>query len=437
MPESPEPKSKKKHHHPRHAHRSRSHESAHANHDQHRSDAIPDHPLIPRNTAVVDTQAGLESLIEKLRNAERFAYDSEFIGELSYHPRICLIQTATPEGVWLIDPLKKLDLSSFWDLIADRTVQKLVHAGQQDLEPVYRLIGRPAANVFDVQIAAGFSGLAYPAGLSKLVREILGVHLGKGFTFTHWDQRPLSAVQLRYAADDVRYLPAMHEKLVQTLGAMGHLNWASEESEAMCNPALYQGDPTADWSRIRGVSSLSGQSAAVLRELYIWREQAAKRYDLPPRSYLRDEIILEMSRKPVRGISDLPRVRGLPKPVEQEEGQNIVEASQRGLHSPDVEQLVQAQRVEETPAERFDSDALWSAVQAWCYGRKIDPSLVASRQEVVRWLKDCREQKATVDAKFLHGWRREMIGSLLTRALRGEEIICLGWKDGTLYSDSR
>src|SRR5437899_383229 len=83
----------------------------------------------------------------------------------------------------------------------------------------------PAANVFDTQVAAGMIGLAYPSGLSKLVRELVGVRLGKGFTFTHWDQRPLTAVQIRYAADDVRYLPALRESIGQKLDVLGHMRW--------------------------------------------------------------------------------------------------------------------------------------------------------------------------------------------------------------------
>ena len=127
----------------------------------------------------------------------------------------------------LIDPLAGIDLRPFWELLCDPSVEKIVHAGQQDIEPVVRHLGRAPANIFDTQIAAGLAGLPYPVSLSKLVNELAGAKLGKGLTFTHWDQRPLSAMQLRYAADDVRYLPRVHVRARPTSRkSSGHAEWA-------------------------------------------------------------------------------------------------------------------------------------------------------------------------------------------------------------------
>src|SRR5215208_4533943 len=311
---------------PRHDYRARSHESAHAL-DQGKPAVIPDLPLVPKNQpGLLSTASEVEELIAHLRAEGRFAYDSEFIGELTYHPKICVIQVATASRVALIDALAETDLKPFWELIADPSLEKIVHAGQQDLEPVFRFLDRPPANIFDTQLAAGFVGLSYPAGLSKLVRELLGVHLGKGFTFTHWDHRPLTSVQLRYAADDVRYLPGLHAAIVAKLNELGHLKWAKEESAARCDESLYRADPAMDYTRIRGSNVLSSSGQAVLRELYIWRETAAKRHDTPPRSYLRDDILMELARKPVSEVAGLAKVRGLPRPVENEEGEAMVEA---------------------------------------------------------------------------------------------------------------
>ena len=221
---STDPSKHRRHISYRSAHRAKSHESAHAEEAPPSAATQINHPLVPQGSStLVTTESQLTELIGHLQSSGRFAYDSEFIGELTYIPKLCLIQVASAERIGLIDPLAGLNLKPFWELIADPAVEKIVHAGQQDLEPVCRELGRAPANVFDTQIAAGFIGLPYPLSLSKLINETAGVKLGKGLTFSHWDQRPLSAMQLRYAADDVRYLVLAREKIGQRLdGARPH-----------------------------------------------------------------------------------------------------------------------------------------------------------------------------------------------------------------------
>lgn len=428
---SQDPAKPDKRRNPRHDYRARAHASAHAEGENHVHAAIPDHPLIPKGQAdLITTQAALVDLIAQLRAAGSFAYDSEFIGELSYHPKLCLIQVAIPSRISLIDPLAEVDLAQFWELLADPAIEKIVHAGEQDIEPVHRLTGIAAANLFDTQIAAGFIGLAYPVGLSKLVKEIIGVALGKGFTFTHWDQRPLSLVQMRYAADDVRYLPALRAEIGRRLENTGHAAWATEECQALCDPLRYEVDPLADFTRLRGATSLPPQNAAVLRELFLWREHAAHNHDTPPRSYLRDEILVDMARKPPTELEHLKRVKGLPRPVEAEEGSPIIEAVQRGLATPEEDRPI-LHLPEETPTERFAIDALWDLVQTWCHGRSIDPAIVASRNEIARFMRERFAGRAS-NAPILRGWRGELLGQHLLDFLASRKELTLRWTDGAL-----
>ena len=313
MPSSDQPhRSKGRFHHARAAHRARAHESAHAedNNGEAEKAPRPSHPLVPGGpAAVITTDEQLDELIAHLRSAGSFAYDSEFIGEMTYFPRLCLIQAATAQRVALVDPLAGVELRPFWELLADASVEKVVHAGQQDVEPVWRHIGREARNVFDTQIAAGFVALPYPLSLSKLVGELTGAKLGKGLTFSHWDQRPLSSMQLRYAADDVRYLPLAREELRKRLDATGRAGWAAEECAAMTDPVLYRFDPDSSYLRVRGATSLHAKNLGVLRELTIWRNAAARAEDVPPRTFLRDEILIDLSRQPVKAVEKLDRVR--------------------------------------------------------------------------------------------------------------------------------
>jgi ribonuclease D len=407
-------------------HRARSHESAHAE-DSAPETKIPQHPLIPHNTAdLVTTQVGLDALIADLRAAGRFAYDSEFIGELTYRPKLCVIQVASSQRVSLIDPLTEINLSNFWELICDPSIQKIVHAGSQDVEPVVRHIGKEPANLFDTQIAAGFAGLSYPIALSRLVMEICGAKLGKGATFTHWDQRPLSAMQLRYAADDVRYLPAVHDAISRKLDALGHVEWNREECAAMCDASQYVFNPETNYLRVRGATSLTSQGMAILRELTIWRDAAARTEDVPPRSLLKDEILLEMSRNPVRTKERFARVRGLPRPIESTYGQQIIDATLRALALPPA-QMPHHHHHEPSPSERFRADALWAAAQAICAGKGIDPALATNRGEIVELDRRLAQNESTDDLHLMQGWRRAALGQALLDLSAGKRQFNLKW----------
>jgi len=155
---------------------------------------VIDHPLVVQGPpAMVDTPEALAELVEKLRGEPRFGFDTEFIGEESFYLRFCVVQVSTPDGLTLIDALAPgMDLLPFWELVADPSIEKIVHAGLQDLEPVARLTGRPPAAVYDT--------------LKNLCLEALEADLGTSGKFSQWDRRPLTPLQQGYAANDVRYL---------------------------------------------------------------------------------------------------------------------------------------------------------------------------------------------------------------------------------------
>jgi ribonuclease D len=431
----------------RSAHRARSHESAHAEDNQEPEadandssrPAAPANPLVPRGDAkLIDDQAGLESLIADLRKSGSFAYDTEFIGELTYHPMLCLVQVATTERVTLLDPMAHgIDLRPLWELLADESVQKIVHAGQQDVEPVARHFDgkQGARGMIDTQIAAGFAGMAYPVALSKLVSELIGVRLGKGLTFTHWDQRPLSAVQLRYAADDVRYLPAVWDVLRRRLDDLGHAQWAQQECEAMCEPSQFGFDPDASYARVRGAGNLSNNQLAVLRELTIWRDAAARRANVPARALVRDEVLLDMSRSPIKQTEKLARVRGLPRPVESEHGRAIVEATLRALSNPPAG-LAIPRAPEPTPTERFRADSLYAAACVMCASGSIDPALVASRQDIGEFFRRATSNESIDDLALMKSWRRQVLGEPLLEVLRGSRREQFRWENDRLTGGS-
>ena len=318
---------------------------------------------------------------------------------------------ATPQKVFLLDPMVGLDLSPFWELIVDPGIEKIVLAGQQDFGPAAQQTGRAPANVMDVQIAAGFIEAEYPRSLVRLLAEFVGVAVGKGHTFTHWDNRPLSPSQMRYAADDVRYLPAARDVIGKRLAELGRTAWAREECAATLEDlSLYQVAPEALYQRVRGRERLWPQGLAILRELAIVRDRAARREDVPTRTLVKDAILVAMARHPAKHVDDLDTIKGLPRPVEYTYGPQIVEATARALALPKDQWPAGEPGESESMHDRVDK--ILTAIAAFCTERSIAPSLVATRKDIahaLRWLAGAQSQPPP---RLLRDWRKELLGDL-------------------------
>lgn len=404
--------------------RSRAHEQAH---DQSAAASAVEctHAMVYRGKPdLIENDEALFRLIERLREAGSFAFDSEFIGELSYVPRLCLIQIATSREIALIDPLANLDLMPFWQLLADSSVEKIVHAGAQDVEPVTRHLERPAAGVVDTQIAAGFAHLPYPISLRRLVLQTLDVKLGKGLTFSHWDQRPLSAQQLRYAADDVRYLPAVWAQLKTSLHNSQKLEWIAAECEAMCHNSPYQFDPHGSYLRVRGAGTLDGRGLGVLLELARWRDAAARAADLPPRTFLRDEILIELCRKMPETLEQLQKIQGLPRTIRAGHETALLQCIVEGRTNPVAEQP--GRKSDELPQVQFDNDALHAIAQSICAVQGIDPQLALTRSDVAELRRNLDNGQELAGLRIMQTWRRNAVGDALVAVATGSSRIALG-----------
>ena len=392
------------------------------------------HLLVSRRAVeMITTAAALREFIAHARDVGSVAYDSEFIGELTYRPVICLVQLATHERIALVDPIAAtggdgLDLLPLWDLIADERVEKVVHAGEQDLEPVVRFSGKPPARVFDLQVAAGFCGYGYPLSLAKLVATTVGVTLTKGHTFTNWQARPLTSSQLRYAADDVRYLPAIRASLGREVEARGHGDAMAEEMTRMCDAGRYVFDAAVQVNRVRGGGALEGKSASVLRELVIWRDEVAKSANLPPRVVVKDEVVVDIARLMPKSVDKLDRVKGLPKPVEAEHGGEIIDAVSRGLAVGVAARVDSEDTREMTPRQKFQADAAMNAMSLLCAGSGVDVQLAASRADLMEFLYWRLRGMSGDTPRLMAGWRAKVIGEPLLKMLNGQASIKLTWK---------
>src|SRR5256885_4107882 len=149
--------------------------------------------------------AALAATARALAAAPEVSLDTEGDSLHHYPERLSLVQLATPEGVWLVDPLALPDLTPLAPVFAGQSPVVVVHAGDNDLSHLKRRYGFAFRSIFDTSIAARFLG-GKALGLDTLLETWLGVTLPPSRQRDDWSVRPLSASQLAYAAADVQHL---------------------------------------------------------------------------------------------------------------------------------------------------------------------------------------------------------------------------------------
>lgn len=368
----------------------------------------------------VDDEALLERLVAEIATESRVGVDTEFLREKTYHPRLCLVQVATSRGIWLVDPLKGLDLRPLGAALAAPGLQVVVHAGRQDLEIFHDQLGAVPTDVLDVQLAAGFAGHGASLPYGRLVELTLGATLVKGEAYTDWCQRPLTEAQLRYAADDVRYLLDIADALVDALRSLGRLSWAEEEMASLSDAASYEPRPGDAWRRVAGRGSLSGRQTAALREVARWREEAASRRDLPRGWVVKDPTLVEIARRSPSSVEGLKKIRGLNAREAEKSGRDILAALERGRSAPPVESGAVPPRSAQIQA-RMVSGLADAVVRARCEAAGIATELVATRSELEAVLADVLAGRIE-DGKhrLLTGWRRELAGDAVIDLVKGK-----------------
>jgi ribonuclease D len=237
-----------------------------------------------------------------------------------------------PDGaVWLVDPLALSDLTPLAPLFADPGRTLVLHAGDNDLVHLKRRYGLGFTSVFDTAIAGRFLG-GKALGLDVLLETYLGVTLPPSRQKDDWSERPLSPAQLAYAAADVQHLFALKARMAEELARVGRLAWVEEECAALAaQPAPEKAvDPDA-WLGVKGARDLPARGMAVLRELWILREQLARAADRPPFKILNEETLLRVAQALPADSTALGAIPGVTPRVLGRWGAAIQAAVERAL----------------------------------------------------------------------------------------------------------
>lgn len=372
----------------------------------------------------------LEQLVDRLRGSRFLALDTEFLTEKNYFPRLCLVQVAAGDVVAAVDPLECPDLTPLGELLSS-DVELVLHAGDQDLAILSRVLGQVPETIFDTQIAAAFLGLGDSVGYTRLVESCCDTRLKRSRAYTDWGRRPLDREQIEYALDDVRYLGRCHAHLVGELERRQRLQWVREECEAARSSALETVAPEDRWRRISGARRVNGLELAVLQDLAAWREREAMRRDVPLGRIMPDRVLVELARRKPQEASRLREMRGLHPREAKRSGEAIVDVIRRSRQRSPTEWPAWPDRptLADAPGVAVVATLLDAFLRARSRELELSSRLLANRRDLEKlvriWLTaadDGRDPARAVGqtVPVLEGWRRQVAGEAMLGLLRGD-----------------
>lgn len=343
------------------------------------------------------------------------AVDTEFMRVDTFYPIAGLLQVSEGERAYLIDPLLISDWAPFTQLLQDPSVVKVLHACSEDLEVFLRLTGTLPAPLFDTQLAAGYLNLGFSMGYSRLVQAVLNIELPKGETRSDWLQRPLSATQVSYAAEDVLHLAEVYSRLKQQLSAEKY-QWVLDDGAELVSHLTRDVDPALIYREAKLAWKLSRQQLAVLQALCIWREEQARIRNQPRNRIIREHALWPLARTQPDNLVALARIEDMhPKTVRQD-GEFILQLIKQAAATAPTDWP-------ESLPEPLPLEASTLLKKLRAIGQRegerlqIAPELMLRKKTLEALLKTGYPNGPYQLPESLRGWRREVMGQSLLECL--------------------
>lgn len=334
---------------------------------------------------------------------ERVGLDTEFIRERTYWPQLALVQVATGDDILLVDMCVPGMPEALAPLLRDEATLKVMHSASEDLVALQHACGCVPRPLFDTQVAAALCGIGAGIGYQRLVADMLGIAVDKGETRSDWLRRPLSAQQLSYAADDVRHLFALHDRLDAQLEALGRGAWLREDCARLAD-----GPGEDPWPHLslRAAQFLDADAQRRLLRLLRWREAQAREGDRPRNWILDGELATLLARNPPADAAGLKALlESRPKSPSR-----LANAIWNALSTP-LEDEAAMPLARDDESDRKTLRRMQDAVAERSRELGLPDGVLASR----RWLQALLDSGRWPGA--LAGWRRQQLEASLESLL--------------------
>jgi len=355
---------------------------------------------------MINTTNDLKELCERLSEEDFVAVDTEFIREHTFWPIVCLIQIASLKEAHCIDPLAKdMDMTPLFDLMSNEKVLKVFHAGRQDLEIFYQMMGHLPSPIFDTQVGCMVCGLGDNAAYQNLVSHYLKRNIDKSLRFTDWSHRPLTEKQMLYALSDVTHLAEAYVLMRKELNKSKRMPWIESEIARLLDESTYQYEPQDAWKRLR-YTSAPPRFLGVVRALCAWREEKAKRLNRPRKHILKDEVLMEIAALAPTTKEGLGSLRSVPHPLFKDgEAQKILSIIADALKLPEDQLPVLERGPKLNATQKNIREVLYLVLAIVSEDTGVSQKLLISNEDL-DWL----STTDTPDIPAMKGWRFKLFG---------------------------
>lgn len=366
---------------------------------------------------LINTTDKLVDFCKILQTQKFITIDSEFLREHYYYPLLCLVQVGYEGGYAVIDPISKIDMTPFFEILQNPNITKVFHAGKQDVEIFYNLTGKLPSNIFDTQIGAMVCGFGENISYGSLVKSITGTELDKSCRLTDWSIRPLDEDQIAYATNDVTYLVDCYKYIRDFIEQNHRESWITDETNEVYNENVYRINPDEAWRKIRH-NIHSPKFLTALKYLAKWREQRAQKFNTPRQSILRDDVLINLASAKVQNINDLKQVRNLKTEIINGRlGAEILAALQQAQANPissDECKTLYNNDLNIFPQDQSFIEVLRLILHIQCQKYKVVPRIVASENDL-----RCFVRAQDDKTKILSSWRYEIFGHYALKLREG------------------
>jgi ribonuclease D len=366
---------------------------------------------------LVATPGQLAELIRNLEQAPVVAVDTESNSLFAYWEQVCLIQFSIPAGDFILDPLALPELEALGPLFANPHQQKIFHAAEYDVLCLKRDYGFTFVNIFDTMVAA--RTLGWPqVGLGAILENRFSVKTNKKHQRANWGHRPLSTEQIDYAGLDTHYLCALKDQLEAELTAVDRLAEAQEEFARLTQvqPTEHAPTPEAFW-QVSGARDLPAAQAAVLREVYWYREQQAQQSNHPPFKVMGEQTLLEIAQRCPHRADELREVTGMTPAQVRRHAAGLLKAVQRGLAGPCPQHPPFVPEPDDV-RERYEALRQWRKQRA--QSRSVESDVIVPREALRELaLRAPHTLEELIQITSLGPWRRKTYGAEILKVLAG------------------